>query len=138
MGQAREVVDRFYACFAASDWDGARDCYADDCVTVMPGGMTLDNDAHMQVGRAFKAALPDGRMEVVRAVENDNEVFVGGTFTGTHTGDMVTPGGTMPASGNTLALPFADYFRVDGGRIVEHNVVFDQVTFASQLGAGPG
>jgi predicted ester cyclase len=138
MGEARQVVDRFYSCFAAGDWDGARTCYADDCVTVMPGGMELDNDGHMQMGRAFKAALPDGHMEVVRAVENGNEVFVGGTFAGTHTGDMVTPQGTMPASGGKLALPYADYFRVEGGKIVEHNVVFDQLTFASQLGAGPG
>lgn len=138
MGDARQLVDRFYACFAAADWEGARACYADDCVTVMPGGLELDNDAHMQMGVAFKAALPDGRMEVVRAVEDGDEVFVGGTFAGTHSGDMVTPQGTMPASGNQLALPFADYFRVAGGKIVEHNVVFDQLTFATQLGAGPG
>jgi len=137
MGDARQVVDRFYACFANSDWDGARACYAEECLTVVPGGGELDNDAHMQMGRTFKAALPDGHMAVVRAVENGDEVFVGGTFTGTHTGDMVTPQGTIPASGNTLALPFADYFRVENGRIVEHNVVFDQVTFASQLGAAP-
>jgi steroid delta-isomerase-like uncharacterized protein len=137
MGEARPTVDRYYACFAASDWEAARDCYADDCITVMPG-MQLDNDAHMAVGRAFKAAMPDGRMEVVRAVENDDEVFVGGTFRGSHTGDMVTPQGSIPASGNELALPFADYFRIEDGRIVEHNVVFDQLTMLTQLGAAPG
>ena len=138
MGEARDVVDRFYACFGASDWEGARACYADDCITVMPGGIELDNDAHMQMGVAFKAALPDGHMGVDRAVEDGSEVFVGGLFSGTHTGDMVTPGGTIPASGNTLALPFADYFRVEDGKIVEHNVVFDQMTMLGQLGAGPG
>lgn len=136
MGEARATVDRYYACFAASDWEGARDCYADDCITVMPG-MQLENDAHMAVGRAFKAAMPDGRMEVVRVVENDGEVFVGGTFRGTHTGDMVTPQGSIPASGNELALPSADYFRIEESRIVEHNVVFDQLTMLSQLGAAP-
>lgn len=138
MGEARQVVDRFHDCFAASDWDGARACYADDCLTVVPGAGALDNDAHMQMGMSFKAALPDGHMEVVRAVEDGDEVFVGGTFAGTHTGDMVTPQATIPASGNELALPFADYFRVADGKIVEHNVVFDQLTFATQLGAGPG
>lgn len=122
MGEARATVDRFYDCFAASDWEGARSCYADDCITVMPG-MQLDNDAHMALGKAFKAAMPGGHMEVVRAVENGNEVFLGGTFRGTHTGDMVTPQGSIPASGNELALPFADYFRVEDNRIVEHNVV---------------
>lgn len=137
MGDARATVDRFYACFAASDWEGARGCYADSCITVMPG-MELDNDSHMAVGMAFKAAMPDARMEVVRAVEAGSEVFMGGTFRGTHTGDMVTPQGSIPASGNDLALPFADYFRVEDGKIVEHNVVFDQLTMLTQLGAAPG
>ena len=136
MGEARELVDRFYACFAESDWEGARACYADDCITVMPGAQ-LDNDAHMGVGMAFKAALPDARMAITRAVESGKEIYVGGTFGGTHTGDMVTPQGTIPASGNTLDLPFADYFRVENGKIVEHNVVFDQVTMLTQMGAGP-
>lgn len=137
MGQARDVVDRYYACFAAGDWEKARACYAEGCTTIMPG-MQLDNDAHMGVGRAFKAAFPDARMVVERAVENGDEVFVGGTFGGTHSGDMVTPQGSIPASGNVLALPYADYFRVQDGQIVEHNVVFDQMTMLSQLGAAPG
>ncbi|HEX2699037.1 MAG TPA: hypothetical protein VHM89_02395 [Acidimicrobiales bacterium] len=51
---------------------------------------------------------------------------------------MVTPQGTIPASGNILEPPFADYFRIDNRMIVEHNVVFDQATMLSQLGAGPG
>ena len=136
MGAARATVDRFYSCFAASDWAGARACYSDDCITVMPG-MQLDNDAHMGVGMAFKAAMPDGHMEVARAVEAGDEVFVGGLFRGTHLGDMVTPQGSIPASGNELALPFADYFRVENDLIVEHNVVFDQLTMLTQLGAAP-
>lgn len=83
---------------------------------------------------AFKAAMPNARMETLRAVEDGNEVFVGGLFRGTHTGDMLTPQGSIPASGNELALPFADYLRVDNGKIVEQNVVFDQLTMLTQWG----
>ena len=138
MGQARDVVERFYAAFAAGDWEGARACYTDKCITVMPGGMELDNDAHMGVGVAFKAALPDAHMEIDRAVEDGEAVFVGGTFRGTHSGDLAMPQGTIPASGNTLALPYADYFRLEDGKIAEHNVIFDQLAFLGQLGARPG
>lgn len=79
MGEARDLVHRFYDCFGKGDWEGARACYADDCITVMPGAQ-LDNDAHMGVGMAFKASLPDGRMEITRTVESGNEIFVGGMF----------------------------------------------------------
>jgi predicted ester cyclase len=102
----------------------------------MPGA-ELDNDAHIAFAMAFKTGLPDAQMEIERAVEDGDEVFVGGTFGGTHKGDLVTPDGAIPASGNVLALPYADYFRVTDSKIVEHNVVFDQLTMLSQLGAAP-
>lgn len=47
----------------------------------------------------------------------------------------MTPEGTLPASGNTLDMPFADYFRVEGRKIVEHEVIWDQMTMMGQLGA---
>jgi ketosteroid isomerase-like protein len=57
---------------------------------------------------------------------------------GTQTGDLVTPQGTLPASGNRLDLPYADYFRVADGRIVEHRVYRDQAGMLAQLGgSGP-
>jgi ketosteroid isomerase-like protein len=34
-------------------------------------------------------------------------------------------------------LPFADYFRVEGGQIVAHRAYWDQATMMAQLGAGP-
>ncbi len=74
-------------------------------------------------------------MEVVRAVEADGEVYLTGRFKGTHTGDLVSPEGTIPASGTSLDLPFADYFRVSGGKIVEHEVIWDQMGLLAQLGA---
>lgn len=87
--------------------------------------------------RAFKAALPDAHMEIEKAVEAGPEVFIAGRFRGTHTGDLVTQQGTLPASGRPLDLPYADYFRVEGGRIVEHRVYWDQVDMMAQLGTSP-
>ncbi|MFP5319695.1 MAG: hypothetical protein ACLGI2_15535 [Acidimicrobiia bacterium] len=49
----------------------------------------------------------------------------------------MSPQGTIPASGWPLDLPFADYFRVSDGRIVEHDVIWDQLGFLAQLGAMP-
>jgi len=136
MGEARDTVDRFYRSAGEGDLEAMSSCFADACVTTTPAG-TFDKAQHEEFFRAFKNALPDARMEVVRAVESGNEVFVSGRFKGTHQGDLVSPQGTIPASGNSLDLPFADYFRVDADRIVEHEVVWDSMAMMGQLGALP-
>jgi len=58
-------------------------------------------------------------------------------FQGTHTGDMMSPEGTIPASGNKIDLRFADYFKVAGGRVTDHRTYWDQMQMMGQLGAGP-
>ena len=65
------------------------------------------------------------------------DVVVLGHFRGTHGGDLVSPGGTIPASGNDLNLRFIDYFKVENGVIVDHQTVFDQMEMLGQLGALP-
>jgi steroid delta-isomerase-like uncharacterized protein len=136
MGQARDVAQRFYDSFSAGDLDAAMANFADSCVTVTPAG-SLSNEEHEAFGRAFKDALPDARMDVIRAVESGDEVYVRGRFKGTHQGDLVTAQGAIPASGNSLDLPFVDYFRVADGKVVAHEVCWDQMDMMRQLGAGP-
>jgi ketosteroid isomerase-like protein len=134
MGEALRAAERFFEAFGAGDFAAARGYYSTGCITVTPAGR-LDNDAHEALGRAFKGGLPDARMEVTHAVEGNDEVFLEGRFRGTHSADLMTPQGAIPASGRELDLPFADYFRVRGGEIVEHRTYWDQATFLAQLGA---
>ena len=136
MGQTLETAKQFYTLFAAGDFAGLNACFDRDCKTVTPSG-TMNVEEHEQFGRAFKSALADARMEIVKTVESGEEVFVEGRFRGTHTADLVSPQGTIPASGKKLDLPYADYFRVKNGKIVEHHVFWDQVGMMAQLGAGP-
>ena len=133
MSVARDVVDRFYACAAAGDLAGATACFAEGCETVTPAG-AMSPPEHEAFFGAFKAALPDAHMVIVKSVESGGEVFVEGRFRGTHRGDLVTPQGTLPASGGALDLPYADYFRVADGKIVEHHVFWDQAAMLAQLG----
>jgi steroid delta-isomerase-like uncharacterized protein len=136
MSEARDTVDRFYRSAGDGDLAALSACFADACITTTPAG-TFDKAEHEAFFAAFKAAMPDAHMQVVRAVESGDEVFVSGRFKGTHQGDLISPQGTIPASGNSLDLPYADYFRVEGGRIVEHEVVWDSMTMMAQLGAVP-
>jgi ketosteroid isomerase-like protein len=135
MGEALRAVEGFFGLFEAGDLAAAEGCFADGCVNVTPAG-SMDRDQHLAFGRMFKDGLPDARMEIVNVVESGPEVVVEGRFRGTHSGDLVTPQGSIPASGGELDLPFADYFRVEGGKIVEHRTYWDQGTMMAQLGAG--
>jgi len=134
MGEARRVTKRFYDSFAAGDFEAAGELFADACTTVTPMG-ELNKFQHEAFGRAFKNGLPDARMEIVRAVEADDEVFVRGRFLGTHSADLVSPEGTLAATGNFLDLAFADYFKVQDGRIVAHEIIWDQMAMLIQLRA---
>jgi len=134
MGAALQTAQRYYASFAAGEVAGATALFAADCPTVTPAG-TMNPAEHEGFGQAFKAALPDAHMEIDKAVEAGGAVFIAGRFVGTHEADLVTPQGTLPASGNRLDLPYADYFRVADGRIVEHRAFWDQAGLLAQRGA---
>lgn len=136
MGNTRDVVDQFYALFAAGKIADATELFDSACVTLMPTG-ALDQAEHEAMGHAFKAALPDAHMAVDRVVESGDEIVVLGHFRGTHAGDLQSPGGTIPASGNELNLRFMDYFKIGAGRIVDHQTIFDQMEMLGQLGALP-
>ncbi len=134
MGDARDLAERYYELFAAGDFEKARALFAEDCLTVTSAG-SFSVDEHEASWRAFKNALPDVHVEVGRVVEADDEVYVTGRFRGTHEGDLVSPQGAIPASGNSLDMPFVDYFPVTSGKIDEHEVIYDQMTMLGQLGA---
>jgi len=136
VGQAREVAERFFERFGAGDLDGALELFAPDCIALTPSG-PLDNRGHLRAAQALKRALPDSSMDVLRVLELDDEVYVTGRFKGTHEADLVTPLGTVPASGRHLDLLFVDYFRVVDGHIVECEAVRDRLDMILQLDGPP-
>lgn len=137
MGSALDIVNRFYTLFASGDLAAADDLFADDCSFTTPAGPSTKAE-HRMMGEGFKAGLPDSNMAIDHALEAGDEVFVEGRFLGTHTGDLQSPQGTIPASGNKIELRFAEYFKVSGGRVTAQRSYWDQVELATQLGAMPG
>jgi predicted ester cyclase len=136
MGHARDAAEKYYELFAAGKITDAAAMFDPSCITLMPTG-ALKQPEHEAMGHAFKAALPNAHMEVDNVVESGDEVVALGHFRGTHSGDLQSPNGTIPASGNELNLRFIDYFKVEGGRFVDHQTVFDQMEMLGQLGALP-
>jgi steroid delta-isomerase-like uncharacterized protein len=136
MGRPRDGAERFYELFAAGDLDGAAELFSRDCVHSTPAGQQ-DATAWKAFASAFRSALPDAHMEIVCVVEAGDAVAVEARFKGTHTGALATPQGEIPASGNAIEVPFADFFRLGEDRFVEHRVYWDQAEMMAQLSPAP-
>src|SRR5919106_315239 len=125
MGRPRDSAERFYERFAAGDLDGAAALFSADCTHVTSAGRQ-DASAWKTFAEAFRAALPDAHMEVVSVIEAGDRVAVEARFKGTHSGALATAQGEIPASGNAIDVPFADFFRLGDDKFVEHRVYWDQ------------
>ena len=135
----RTVVERHYKDVADKNYDRIREHMHEDVVTTMPGaGEMRGADAFIGYAQNFFTALPDAHMEVHAIVEEGDTVIAVGEFVGTHTGPLATPDGQqVPATGRSIALPFADFFKIEGDRVKTHKVYFDQATLMEQLGLVP-
>lgn len=63
-------------------------------------------------------------------IAEGNKVVVRARFRGTQEGPM----GDVPATHKTVELPVALIYRVDNGKIVEHWIIYDQLSVLQQLG----
>ena len=74
------------------------------------------------------------RAVIERIYEPGDTVIVEGRFTGTNTGPLAGPEGPLAPSGRKVDLPFADFSRLSGGKIVDYRTYYDQVALLTQLG----
>ena len=65
-------------------------------------------------------------------------VVLEGVFEGTHTAALNAPGGSIPATGKWVTIPFVWVLRVAGDRFTSFAVYFDQMELLTQLGLAPG
>ncbi len=137
MGQAKDAAQKFYDLFGAGRIADTAALFDPSCITLFPTG-PLNAAEHIQVAQAFKSGFPDSTMTVEHAVESGDEAVIVGRYTGTQTGDLHSPDGTIPATGRPIDLQFMDYVKVGrDGKIVDHTVVFDQMAMLGQLGVLP-
>ncbi|MDQ3929521.1 MAG: ester cyclase [Chloroflexota bacterium] len=138
MAELKAIIERYYDAFNRGDLDEAAKAFSPDVETIEPGVGTLRGaEAWKAYGASFKRAMPDARLNLKSAVEQGNMIAVEGTFTGTHTGPMMTPTGELPPTGRAIELPYIDVFRIENGLLVTHRVYYDQITMLSQLGLIP-
>jgi predicted ester cyclase len=139
MGEALDFLREGLRRNDANDLDGFVALMAADVEWLTPDGALHGADAVREYVGVFRAAFPDGRHTIDRAVESGSSVAVEGHWTGTHTGTFATPQGDVPPTGRTVSMAFALF--VDGdletGECRHCAIYMDQMAMAAQLGLIP-
>ena len=137
MSDLLSMVHGHYAALNHGDLDEATAYFDDDVETITPGGTLHGVAAFRALGEGFLAAVPDMHHDIVRTFEDGDTIVVEGVYSGTQTGPLQSPQGTIPASGNAFAFPYVDILQAKDGKCVSHRVYWDNVTFLAQIGAIP-
>ncbi len=98
-----------------------------------PPGVPADREGGKVFLGAFISAFPDSHVTIDDMIAEGDRVATKKTFTGTHTGEL----NGIPPTGNRVTIQYVDILRLRNGRIVEHWLSMDQLSFLQQLGVAP-
>jgi steroid delta-isomerase-like uncharacterized protein len=131
----KQVVRRFIEEVQnKKNWDTFDALHQPDFVNLSaPPGMPNDLDGGRIFLGAFLNAFPDCHFTVDDMIAEGDRVVTKKTFTGTHTGEFMG----IPATGKPVKITFVDILRLRDGKIVEHWLSMDQLSFMQQLGVIP-
>ena len=87
-----------------------------------------------QFMQGFKMAFPDMRLNYKSMVSNGNKVAVEFTATGTHTGDLHTPGGVVLPTGKSVSLNVVEVQTWESDKLKSIHNYQDSGSLMRQLG----
>jgi ketosteroid isomerase-like protein len=137
MSVLTELLDAHYAGVNTGDLDAALAVFDPDCEIMTPDGAMTGVAAQRALGEAFRTAAPDNHLTALRTFEAGDTILVEGVYTGTHTGPLIGPNGTIPPTGRPFSFPYCDVLQARDGKFVSHRIYWDNVTFLGQLGLAP-
>jgi steroid delta-isomerase-like uncharacterized protein len=134
----RSPVEVFRTLFAEvlnrRDADALVPYWSEDIAEHFPTGTYRGASAVRDYFAEMFAAIPDFHIDALDIAGEGEKVFVRWRATGTFTGEAWM--GIEP-TGTRLELYGIDCFTYRNGRVVENFVVFDQMSFARQIGMLP-
>ncbi|ALV31231.1 ester cyclase [Streptomyces sp. CdTB01] len=118
------------------DYDTITDSVAPDCTLTEEGsGRTLQGpEGFTRLAKAMFDAMPDGKYTLDRLTTQGDTVVIEYTTTGTQTGDLALPAGTLPATGRHVTVHACDIYEIHEGKIHEGRAYLDTGAIMTQLG----
>lgn len=80
----------------------------------------------------YMNAFPDAQCTIDEIISEGDRVMVRWTARATHTGKLLQIGPT----GKKVNIAGVDIYRFQNGKIQDHRIIWDAMTFAQQLGIG--
>ncbi|MEU9393199.1 ester cyclase [Streptomyces sp. NPDC048324] len=118
------------------DYDTITDSVAPDCTLTEEGsGRTLQGpEGFTQLAKAMFDAMPDGKYTLDHLTSQGDTVVIEYTTSGTQTGDLTLPAGTLPATGRHVTVHACDIYEIHDGKIHEGRAYLDTGAIMNQLG----
>lgn len=132
----KQLVREFAAAINSADWDALDDLLSEDFTRhcqATPDVQVHSRKAFKKVQEAFLAGVPDQKIDLKMIVAEEDKVAAYAVYSGTQTGAM----GNIPPTGKHFESNFLSVFRIEGNRIAELWVEWDNVAILAQLGVFP-
>ncbi len=134
-----EILQKYLDAFNRADWETYKSTLTPDSVHIEPGGMELHGpEASAEGVKVYKVAFPDLTGEVIRLMTGEREAAAEIVWRGTHTGPLMMPTGTIPATGKPITVHAAKVFAFEGGLIKYSRHYWDLTELLGAIGAMPG
>src|SRR2546429_9846635 len=125
--------------FSAGDWERFKAPLSSDAVyeELATQRKVQGPDQIVEASKGWKEAFPDTKGTITKVIEGPDTVVLEITWQGTHTGDLVSPMGTIPASRKRVTLQAVQGVRFKSDKGAEPKHFFDPMTPLPPTGALP-
>ena len=139
MDDAVTIAKKGIDVFDHADWEAFRNDLTEDTVYWQPatGEEIRGLDANLAIAKAWHDAFPDVNGEITNSFGSGDQAVLQIVWTGTHTGELAGPGGSIPPTGRQVRLPAVQVVRVRDGKIARTDHYFDLMSMFAQLGVAP-
>ena len=128
----KALTRQFFQRISAGDISAVNEFVSDDYVEhEQVPGLAPGKAGVRQLFEMFHSAFGEAGVEVDDMIAEGDKVFVLARMTGTQRGEFMG----IPATGNAIDVSVCDYFRVEGGTLIEHWGVMDAAGMMHQLTA---
>ncbi len=136
MADIANLAANLYDVFNRRDFDAFGEAVAPDGRILLVGsGDTYEGpEGARRYATMWADAFPDGSVTVDRVLPVGDTAVVEFTGRGTHTGDLVSPAGTVPATGRSVTLQFCDILDFRDGKVTSQHTYYDTGALMAQLG----